>query len=116
MRIDSHQHFWTLARGDYGWLTPTLAPIHRDFGAADLAPLLARHKTERSILVQAAPTVAETKFMLDLAARTPFVAGVVGWVDFEATNAPDVIAELASDRLLVGLRPMVHDIADDDWL
>src|SRR5438552_1548255 len=116
MRIDSHQHFWTLSRGDYGWLSPKLAPIYRDFGAADLAPLLARHKIERSILVQAAPTIAETKFMLAIAARTPFVAGVVGWVDFEANNASDVIAELASDRLLVGLRPMVHDIADDDWL
>ena len=37
MRIDAHQHFWSLARGDYGWLTPALGPIHRDFGPADLA-------------------------------------------------------------------------------
>jgi L-fuconolactonase len=116
MRIDSHQHFWTRARGDYGWLTPQLAQIYRDFDPHDLVPLLGRHNIERTILVQAAPTVAETQFMLAIAARTPFVAGVVGWVDFEAKNAPDVIAELASDQLLVGLRPMVHDIADDDWL
>ena len=30
-RIDAHQHFWRLDRGDYGWLTPALGPIHRDF-------------------------------------------------------------------------------------
>ena len=82
----------------------------------DLAPLLARHGIAGTILVQAAPTVAETRFLLDIARATPFVHGVVGWVDFEAADAPDTIAALAADPLLVGLRPMVQDIADDDWL
>jgi L-fuconolactonase len=114
--IDAHQHFWRLARGDYGWLTPALAPIHRDFGPDDLAPILARHGIERTILVQATPTLAETEFLLAIACATPFVAGVVGWVDFEARDAPDTVARLAADPWLVGLRPMVQDIADDDWL
>lgn len=116
MRIDAHQHFWTLARGDYGWLTPALDAIHRDFGPADLEPLLAKHGIARTILVQAAPTQAETSFLLDLAVRTPFVAGVVGWTDFEAPDAAERIAFLSGNPLLVGLRPMVHDIAEDDWL
>jgi len=114
--VDAHHHFWQLARGDYGWLNASLGPIHRDFSPADLAPLLARHGIGRTILVQAAPTVAETRFLLALARRTPFVSGVVGWVDFEASAAPDQIASLAADPLLVGLRPMVQDIDDDDWL
>jgi L-fuconolactonase len=116
MRIDAHQHFWSLARGDYGWLTPALRPIYRDFGPADLAPLLAAHGIERTILVQAAPTEAETAYLLDIAARTPFVAGVVGWTDFDAPDAAESIATLATNPLLVGLRPMVQDIADDNWL
>lgn len=116
MRIDAHQHFWSLARGDYGWLTPALRPIYRDFGPADLAPLLAEHCIERTILVQAAPTEAETAYLLDIAARTPFVAGVVGWTDFDAPDAAESIATLATNPLLVGLRPMVQDIADDNWL
>ena len=53
-RIDSHQHFWRLARGDYGWLTPALKPIHRDFEPADLAPHLAQHDIASTILVQKA--------------------------------------------------------------
>lgn len=114
--IDAHQHFWQIARGDYGWLTPALGPIHRDFGSEDLGPILARHGIRQTILVQAAPTVAETEFMLGIAQKTAFVAGVVGWVDFTAADAPDVIAGLARNPLLVGLRPMVHDIADDDWM
>jgi L-fuconolactonase len=114
--IDSHQHFWRLDRGDYGWLTPALAPIFRDFGPADLAPILARHGIVRTIVVQAAPTIDETEFLLALGRRTPFVAGVVGWVDFDAPGSPDAVERLARDPLLVGLRPMVQDIADDDWL
>lgn len=114
--IDSHQHFWRIDRGDYGWLTPTLAPIYRDFGPDELAPVLARHGIAHTILVQAAPTLDETRYLLGVARTTPFVAGVVGWIDFDASDAPDTIARLAADPLLVGLRPMVHDIEDDDWL
>ena len=116
MRIDAHQHFWSLARGDYGWLTPALGPIHRDFGPEDLAPLLAAHAIHRTILVQAAPTEAETLFLLEIAAKTAFVAGVVGWGEFDAPYAAKRIAALAENRLLVGLRPMAHDIADPHWL
>ncbi|MGH6815034.1 MAG: amidohydrolase family protein [Hyphomicrobiaceae bacterium] len=114
--IDAHHHFWEIARGDYGWLTPELRPLYRDFGPADLASVLARHGLSRTILVQAAPTVAETEYLLALADAASFVAGVVGWVDFTSRTAPDTIARLAGNALLVGLRPMVQDIADDDWL
>jgi L-fuconolactonase len=114
--VDAHQHFWSLARADYGWLTPALQPIYRDFGPEELRPVLGRHGIGRTILVQAAPTVAETRFLLDLARRTGFVAGVVGWTDLAAPGAPDAIASLAKEEKLVGLRPMVQDTPDDDWL
>lgn len=116
MRIDAHQHFWRLDRGDYGWLTAALEPIYRDFLPPDLAPLLEAHGIGGSILVQAAPTVAETEFMLSLAAQTRFVKGVVGWVNFESPKAPAQIARLAENPALVGLRPMIQDIADPDWM
>src|SRR5690242_10984180 len=115
-RIDAHHHFWSIARGDYGWLTPQLAPIFRDFGPTDLRPLLQARGIEKTILVQAAPTFAETLYLLELANATPFIAGVVGWLDFDASDAAAKVAEAAKHPLLVGLRPMLHDIADDDWL
>jgi len=117
MRVDSHQHFWKVARGDYGWLTPKDHPaICRDFGPKDLEPLLRDARIDRTVLVQAAPAIAETDYLLDLARRTPIVGGVVGWVDFLAEDAPASITRLAAGGNLVGLRPMIQDIADDRWM
>jgi L-fuconolactonase len=116
MRIDAHHHLWSLARGDYGWLTPELAPIYRDFRLSDLAPHLAAAEIEGTILVQAAATEAETMFLLDIAENEDVVRGVVGWTDFDAADGVARVEALATRKLLVGLRPMVQDVADDDWL
>lgn len=116
MKIDAHQHFWRRDRGDYDWLTPALAPIYRDYQPADLAPQLADAGITHTILVQAAATVAETRYLLDLARQHSFIAGVVGWVDFESADAPATLGELAHDPKLVGLRPMIQDIPDTEWM
>jgi L-fucono-1,5-lactonase len=116
-RVDSHHHVWTLARGDYGWLTPSLAAIYRDFTLADLAPLAREAGIGATVLVQAAPTVAETRFLLEVArASGGSVQAVVGWVDLAATDADAVLAELARDALLRSVRPMLQDLPDPEWV
>lgn len=118
IRIDSHQHFWRLQRGDYGWLTPAAGALYRDFEPEDLLPELEAAGVRASVLIQAAPTEAETRFLLELAHRHPVIAGVVGWVDFEAPDAPARIRALAREGggKLKGLRPMVQDLEDPEWL
>ena len=112
-RIDAHHHVWALARGDYGWLTPALAPIHRDFTLDDLKPLRTAAGVAATVLVQAAPTVAETEFLLATArASGGVVRGVVGWVDLAAADAIPVLKRLARDPLLKSVRPMLQDLAD----
>ncbi len=114
MRVDAHHHVWTLARGDYDWMTPDL-PIHRDYGLADLRPLLGG--IAATVLVQAAATEAETAFMLQVARGSAgLVRGVVGWTDLADPDAPQRVAALARDPLLKGLRPMLQDIADTAWI
>lgn len=115
-RIDAHCHYWQLARGDYGWLTEDLAPIHRDFGAAEHDAASADAGIEGRVLVQAAPTVEETEFLLASAAADPKAMGVVGWVDLSARDAEAEIERLADDPLFKGVRPMLQDIADPDWI
>jgi L-fuconolactonase len=114
--IDAHHHFWSVERGDYHWMTPEEPSLYRDYGPQDLKPHLRHYGIDATILVQAAQTSDETRYLLDLADRSPFVAGVVGWVDFTASSAAADIANLAEHPLLVGIRPMVQDIEDDDWL
>lgn len=116
MIIDAHQHFWRLSRGDYGWLTADLAPLHRDFEPADLAPLMKATGVVGSIVVQAAPTEAETAFLLDLAERAAWPMAVIGWTDLTAPGAPARIRALAREPRLKGLRPMLQDLADDDFV
>ena len=116
MYLDSHQHFWTLSRGDYAWMTPDFKPIYKDFTSEDLGPLIKEKKITETVIVQAADTVAETDFILDIARQTPYVKGVVGWVDFEDSNVKSCIDRLSQNPLLKGFRPMIHDIKDVNWM
>jgi L-fuconolactonase len=118
MQIDAHQHFWRLDRGDYGWLTPAFAPLYRDYLPQHLDPELLMEEVDATILIQAAPTESETRFLLEIARATPFVAGVVGWIDMTARNVTDRLAALTEmgDGLLLGVRPMIQDIADPNWV
>jgi L-fuconolactonase len=114
--IDSHQHFWKIDRGDYGWMGPHVEPLRRDFLPEDLRPLLGRAGIDRTVLVQAAETEAETEFLLGLAAETDFVAGVVGWLNMDDDGFPQRLAQFRQDPWFVGLRPMLQDLDDDAWI
>jgi L-fuconolactonase len=116
--VDSHQHYWRLARGDYGWLTPQHGPLFRDFEPEHLVESLSECQVHASVLIQAAPTEAETRFLLELARSHASIAGVVGWVDFEAVDVRERVQRLMQEGAgkLKGLRPMVQDIPDGQWL
>ena len=118
MRIDAHQHYWSLRRGDYTWLNSSDTALYRDFLPAELRGTLADCGIRATVLVQAAATEAETRFLFDLAQRHSSIAGVVGWVDFEAADVRNRIRRLQLDGggKLKGFRPMVQDIPDPDWL
>ncbi|WEX88716.1 amidohydrolase family protein [Sinorhizobium garamanticum] len=114
--IDAHQHYWTLGLGHNNWPGPDLAPIYRDFGPEDLKPNLAASGISRTVLVQAAPNVKETEFLLSLAEREESVAAVVGWVNILATDAVSEISRLKANPKLKGIRPMLQSILETAWI
>jgi len=116
MKIDAHHHFWDPARGDYGWMPPDDPVLTRPYGPADLAPHLAGAGITGTVLVQAAPTLAETDYLLRLAEATPWVKGVVGWINFEDPGDLAPLRRLAAHPKFVGLRPMIQDIPEPDWM
>lgn len=115
-QIDSHVHCWQLSRGDYTWLTPTLTPLYRDFLPNDIENVTSPCHINQVILVQAAPTLAETNFLLTLAEPSSFILGVVGWVDLELKDAPEKINMFANHPKFLGIRPMIQDIPMLDWM
>ncbi|THK38704.1 amidohydrolase [Ensifer sp. MPMI2T] len=114
--IDAHQHYWTLGLGHNNWPGPDLAPIYRDFGPEDLKPNLAAAGISRTVLVQAAPNVKETEFLLSLAEREDTVAAVVGWVNILAADAVSDIRRLKASPKLKGIRPMLQSILETAWI
>jgi L-fuconolactonase len=116
MRIDGHQHFWKVDRGDYHWMGPAVAALCRDYLPPDLLPHLAKHKIDRTILVQAAQTVAETDFLLSLAEQYSFIAGVVGWLDLDSPAFSVQFDEYRKNPKFIGVRPMLQDLSDDAWI
>ena len=116
MRIDGHQHFWKADRGDYHWMSPGVPVLCRDYLPEDLGPYLAKHGIARTILVQAAQTVAETDYLLELVTQNSFIAGVVGWLDMESEDFARQFELYRKNPRFIGLRPMLQDIPDPAWI
>jgi L-fuconolactonase len=117
--VDAHHHFWDPATADYPWLTDELVTIRRAFGPGDLAPLLHSTGVDATVLVQTRSSYEETADFLAVAGRTPWIRGVVGWVDLTDPAIDDALARLregpGGDRL-VGIRHQAHDEPDPEWL
>lgn len=117
MKIDAHQHFWNPARGDYGWMESEGAkPLRRTIMPKDFDQHRQAYGIDKTVLVQAAPTINETEFMLGIADSTDFVAKVVGWVDFENRVDLKHLVRLKKHPKFAGVRPMIQDLPDPEWM
>ena len=111
--IDAHVHIWQLGANDCTWPTVDLAAIHRDHMLADFERVATPCGITAAILVQSQESVRDTRWLLEQAAEAPLVAGVVGWADLSAHDIAAQLAALAAIGPLVGVRPMVQDLASD---
>ncbi len=114
--VDAHHHFWHPERGDYGWMPKDNPVLSRPYGPQDLNAALTASGVTQTVLVQAAPTVHETEYLLGIADACPHVTKVVGWIDFEDPSQLDTLARLAQHPKFAGVRPMIQDLPDDSWM
>ncbi|WP_138754257.1 amidohydrolase family protein [Paenibacillus sinopodophylli] len=112
MRLDAHQHYWSIERGDYGWITPEIPVLYRDFLPQHLEPLLDKHQLDGTIVVQAAATLAETDFLLALSENEPSIVGVVAWLDVTDPHYRKHYERFAQHPKFVGFRLMIQEMAD----
>jgi len=116
MKIDSHQHYWHFNTADYGWMGDNMSVIKRDFLPADLLPELKSIDFDGSVAVQARQSIEETNWLLQLADEHPHIKGVVGWLDLQSEQAEEQIATFAKHPKAVGVRHVIHDEEDIDFM
>ena len=116
MHIDAHQHFWMYDPAEYGWIDASMSAIRRDFLPADLKPELDNNGFHGSVVVQTRQTLEETRWLLELAAQSPSILGVVGWADLRSPDVRTQLKSLAQNPRLMGIRHIVQSEPDDRFL
>jgi L-fucono-1,5-lactonase len=106
--IDSHQHYWHYDAAAYEWIDDSMAALQRDFLPPDALREMVQSAITASIAVQARQTLDETRFLLDLSDRYPFIVGVIGWIDLESGDVERQLAEFGDRPALVGVRHIVQ--------
>jgi L-fuconolactonase len=114
--VDAHQHFWQVGRFDYPWMSRDMPVLYRDYLPATMRPILEQNHVSITVLVQASNSLPESKWLLKLAERNSFIAGVVGWVDLKSDAVESQLSELTAHPKFTGVRHLVESEPEDDWL
>jgi L-fuconolactonase len=115
MCIDSHQHFWNYSETEYPWIGKG-TPLQRDWRPADLEAEAKKVGIDGCVVVQARQTLEESRWLLELADKSPFIKGVVGWVDLQSEKVEEELATLSKHKKFVGVRHVVQSEAADFML
>ena len=116
MKIDCHQHFWKYTREEYGWMGEEMRRVRRDFLPTHLQREISAVGIDGVVAVQARQSLVETNWLLDLAAGNPFIKGVVGWVPLISADLDRELGQLSPDDRLRGVRHVLQDETDDDYM
>lgn len=114
--IDSHHHFWMYSKKEYGWISDRMTALQRDYLPFHLAETLKEAGVNGAVSVQARQTVEETRFLLKHAADHEFLRGVVGWVPLIEPGVAKALEEFAGQSKLKGMRHVLHDEKDDNYM
>ncbi|GAA5522138.1 amidohydrolase family protein [Aliifodinibius salicampi] len=112
-KIDAHQHFWNYDKEKHNWIDESMSVLQQDFLPSDLKSHLDEKNIDACVAVQADQTEEETDFLLSLADRYSYIAGVVGWLDIKSPDFGEALENYSSYEKLKGLRHVVQDEPDD---
>jgi L-fuconolactonase len=116
MIIDAHHHLWKFSEKDYGWMDDSMSVLKRDYLPSELEKEISKAGVTGTVVVQARQTIEETRWLLELADSHPFIKGVVGWIDLRSPKLEHQLEEFADNPKLVGVRHVIHDESDDDFM
>lgn len=117
IKIDTHHHFWNLAKVDYPWLSPAAGALYRTFEPAELAPQLKAAGIDRTVLVQSANNTEDTISMLTQAEDYDWIAAVTGWVPLlDPDKTARLLERYSRHPKFRGMRHLIHNEPDPDWI
>lgn len=120
MRIDSHHHLWDLSIRPQEWMVGDgMEPVKRNFDTTDLRSAIEGTGVEKTILVHATTTHAETYELLALADVDPTIVGVVGWLQIDSADAIkecEKYLQAPGASYLKGIRDVAQDLPDSNYL
>ncbi len=116
MIIDAHHHLWNYKPKDYPWMDDSMEVLKRDYLPGDLAGEMEKEGVIGTVVVQARQSLEETRWLLEQAESNDFIKGVVGWVDLQSDSLNDELSEFASHPKFVGVRHVIHDEPDDNFM
>ena len=114
--IDCHFHIWDINKNYYKWLTSDLVELYHTFSIEDYQHIVKPFEVKTAIVIQAADDINETIFLLKIANTNPIIGGVIGWIDFKSENFLEDLQKITAYKHLKGLRPMLQDIEDINWI
>ena len=114
--IDAHHHLWKYNPTDYVWMDDRMENLKHDYLPDNLLPQLHNADVSQTVVVQARQTLDETHWLLDMADRHSFIAGVVGWVDLRSATLDKQLRQLSRHPKFKGVRHVVHDEPNDQFM
>lgn len=117
LKVDSHQHFWNLAKVDYPWLIPAYGPLYANFAPRALEPQLKSAGIDKTILVQSANSYEDTVSMLTQSEDHDWIGAVIGWVPLlNPDQARQDLERYRQHPKFRGMRHLIHEEPDPDWV
>lgn len=113
--VDSHHHFWEIDKFDYSWM-PQGSPLSVDYSPEDLAPLITEAGIDYTVAVQAVSSPDEAHWLLELAERNDFIAGIIGWVDLTDPKVGYILDKLQESQYFKGVRHIWENESDAGWI
>jgi L-fuconolactonase len=116
VKIDAHHHLWKYDAPQYSWISENMGLLRRDFLVQDLMDVLEESEIHGVVTVQARQSLAETRWLLELAHRHDFIRGVVGWVALTDPKVDRDLEHFATHAKLKSVRHVLHDEPDDLYI
>jgi L-fuconolactonase len=116
--IDTHIHIWDFSRAEYSWLKGDTSILNRTYSINEIAAERKQAGITDGVMVQAACNLDDTRLMLEVAAQTDWLYGVVCWLPLQNTKETERLLqeEFLPNKYFVGMRHLIHDEADSQWL